>query len=160
MFTCLLIKRKLYDYIDNALSEVEHSQVQAHLEKCDSCQKKAADLRQLLAVAQSKKTPVPSAEFWHQFKVELDAKLNEQLVPPLRFRPLLGFRLKPAFAMPLVSIMVVVIMVSLYFHNRHPFITESETQLFDEINFLEEVSPDTTVLTTDEMYTEDLTLVP
>ena len=156
MFTCRAMRRKLYEYLDNTLSEEEKLKVKEHLARCAPCQAQCAQIKTVISWSESKKIPVPSEEFWHAFSVELDARLNEKLVPESRLKPFVHWRLTPALVMSVVSVFMLVASASVYFHNKRIFIAGAEEELVNEINILEELSPESNVIPLEEVYNEEL----
>ena len=116
MIRCIFIKKKLYDYLDNSLSELEKDKINRHLGRCPSCQKELKKIESLLEIARQKEVPQPSDEFWHNFTTGLDRKLNQRLVPPFRFRPNLSLRLKPVFAYASLLVAILTLGVFLNFY--------------------------------------------
>jgi anti-sigma factor RsiW len=135
MIRCLLIKRKLYDYFDNSLSEVEHSKIKEHLDTCSGCRNNLMKIKDVVDIARSKRVPHPTEEFWRKFQGELDDKLNEVLVPA--YKP--GFwgrsRVRSLVFVPAVSLLVLIMALSVQFHQKN-----SDKALLEELNVLEEVS--------------------
>lgn len=158
MFKCIFIKRKLYDYLDNSLSEKERIKVKEHLEICPVCQKRLNQMSDLIGLVKNKSLPQPSEDFWHNFGIELDKKLNTRLIPPFNFKPNLSYRLKPALVLPLVSIVILALSLYLYFYGRSPFINRSDLALVDEISLLEEVNPELSLNHAEDAYIEELNL--
>lgn len=84
MLQCFLLRRKLYDYVEKALSASEQEYVAQHLLRCDHC---AAMVRRIESVLKSvgvQAVPQPQKEFWDRFEVELDAKIAASSISALR----------------------------------------------------------------------------
>ncbi len=150
MFKCIFIKRKLYDYLDNSLCEPEKNGVERHLKTCSACQDRLNKMADLLALAKQKVMPEFSKDFWHNFHVGLDEKLNARLVSPLIFKPNLSWRLAPALALSLV--LVSVLTGSFYFYYKSHFLSKSDLALIDEVSLLEEVMPEAGFDTEEDIY--------
>jgi len=156
MFECLFVKRKLYDYIDNSLSEEEKIRVKAHLDVCLDCQGKIKQMESLIRQSQRKNIPQPSDDFWHNFKTELDQKLNQKLVPEFNLKTRFSYRLKPAFAFSLASVIIVVITMYFYLHSRPVFLAKEDTDLIEEMNFWEEIAPGSLLNGNEEVIIEEM----
>ncbi|MFA6216823.1 MAG: zf-HC2 domain-containing protein [Candidatus Omnitrophota bacterium] len=143
MIRCLFIKRKLYDYFDNSLSEIEQSKIKEHLDSCAGCRNNLKKIHEVIDTAGSKNIPHPTEEFWNKFQGELDDKLNDVLTPA--YKP--GFRerfsIKSVVLVPSVSVLVLVMAVSIQSNHRNSTDRFHQAML-DEMNVLEEVSPATT----------------
>lgn len=137
MFKCLMIEKKLYEYLNNTLSEEERLNVKKHLDGCALCRAKLDQMVQLIDAVQSKAAPSPSKEFWHTFKAELDQKLNARLVPPLKSQPSWRHTLKPVFAV--ISVVIIVFGLYLSFHSRAVYLGKEEMSLIEELSILDEV---------------------
>jgi len=158
MIRCLLIKRKLYDYFDNSLSEVEHAQIKEHLDICSGCRNNLMKIKNVVDIARSKRVPHPTEEFWRKFQGELDDKLNEVLVPA--YKP--GFwgasRVKSLVFVPAVSLLVLIMAFSVQFHRKNSS-ERFDKALLEELNVLEEVSPTVDFSNGLEFYIEETFLV-
>lgn len=119
MLKCIFIKRRLYDYLDNSLSEIERMKVEAHLGRCNKCGQSLKQLKIILDAASRKKAPQPNDEFWHDFKIDLGRKLNEKLVPDFSLKQSLGYRLRPAFSFALILIFILAV-GNYFLKNPHP----------------------------------------
>jgi hypothetical protein len=140
MIRCLLIKRKLYDYFDNSLSEIEHAQIKKHLDSCPGCRNNLMKIQAVIDIAQAKRVPHPTEEFWRKFQGELDERLNQELVPAYKPGFLRRFHMRSVVFVPAVSLLVLIMALSIQFHHNksaHSF----HQALLDEMNVLEEVSP-------------------
>ncbi len=118
MLKCLFIRRKLYDYLENSLSDLDRIKVKKHLDVCNNCQNSLSQLKSIIALAAEKKTPQPDNEFWHNFRVDLDRKLNERLVPPIKIERKLRYSLRPVFAYVGALIFILVIGIGSYVYKR------------------------------------------
>src|SRR3989338_1040837 len=116
MLRCLFIKRKLYEYFDNSLSQIERIKVKGHLELCSHCREELYQLKNIIEAASTKKIPQPSAEFWHNFKINLDRKLNEKLAGSVSVSLGYSSQLRQAFAYAMILIFV--LSVGSYLHKR------------------------------------------
>lgn len=159
MFKCILIRRKLYDYLDDSLSERERASVKEHLKSCSVCRKRLEQMGVLLNLAKSRKTPQPKQDFWHNFKIELDRKLNSRLVPPFDFRPNLSYRLKPVLVLTLVSVIILVTGLSMYFYSKPIHLAQSDSSIVDEIDLLEELDTEISLNHDENAYMDELDLL-
>ncbi|MDD5730562.1 MAG: zf-HC2 domain-containing protein [Candidatus Omnitrophica bacterium] len=153
MLKCFFIKRKLYDYLDNSLSETQRIGVKEHLARCRSCKEELNRMHGVIGLTRSKPSPVPSEDFWSKFNIELDEKLNNILVAPAAFKPKRKFLLKPALVMPVVS--MIIIAIGMYFLLNNKTVSRSghsESELINEILLLEEVSPEAVLIDGDSAY--------
>lgn len=157
MFSCIFIKRKLYAYLDNALSEIEKIKVKKHLDICLSCQEKLSQMADIIDLAKNRKIPQPSEDFWHNFKIELDRKLNTRLVPEFSFQRNLNYHLRPVFVY--ASVLVFILAMSLYLYYKPTYLTRSDLDLINEVNLLEEVTSDASLNHSEDMYIEELNLL-
>lgn len=162
MLKCLFIRKKLYDYFDNCLSDIDRIKVKAHLDSCGKCRENLEQIRNIIDLAAQKKTPCPSEEFWHNFKVGLDRKLNQKLVPKFAFGGRLIFNLKPAFAYALALVFILVI-GSRITNKDYRFVrmfAQSDEELVEEMALLDEVDQ-TQDLTQDKdsSYNEEIELL-
>lgn len=156
MFECFFVKRKLYDYIDNSLSEEEKIRVKAHLDVCLDCREKIKEMESLIRQAQKKNIPQPSDDFWHNFKTELDQKLNQKLVPEFNLKGGFTYHLRPVFVLPLACVFIVAITIYFYLQSRPVFLAKEDTDLIEEMNFWEEIAPGSLLNDNEESFTEEL----
>lgn len=105
MISCFFVRRKLYEYIDESLSEEARVKVADHLDRCPRCRRQVQGIRSVLSMAAAHKAPVPSEDFWKRFRAELDDKLNRKLVPDAQSAAL-RMRLRPALALAAVCLLV------------------------------------------------------
>lgn len=140
MLKCLLLRRKLYDYSDNSLSDIDKIRVKEHLDVCNKCQDTLEQIKNLLDLAAQKNIPQPSEEFWHNFKIELDRKLNQKLVPQFTLRRRCSYSLKPALAYTLALIFILVIGSQINKNYRSiGLIAQTDEELVDEMELLDEL---------------------
>ena len=156
MISCIFIRKKLYDYLDNSLSEVDRDKIEKHLQLCSVCQKRLDQMNKVIELARTKKSPQLSEDFWHNFQIELDRKLNKRLVPELRFKTHLSYRLKPALVY--ASTLVVILFIGLYIHlySTSAIFTKSDLALINEISLLEEVTSEIYLNGTEQTLTEEI----
>lgn len=157
MLGCILRRRKLYEYLDNSLSEIERLKVGKHLNNCPPCRKKLNQMQSLIDLVKNKKTPEPSEDFWHKFRVELDANLNSRLVAPFNFKPQLNWRLRPALAISLASV-IILTGIYLFSHGRPLLLADADADLVEEIDLLEELSPDSSFTLNEDIELDKLSL--
>ncbi len=149
MIQCIFIRRKLYDYMENSLSQSASAKVKQHLECCAVCRGKLEAMAKLIQSVEEKIAPQPSEEFWKGFKVGLRQKLNERLSPSLGqpeldLKPKLNYFLKPAYVVP--AFLVIVLAISFYLrYNNLVYFNASDTAIINEVSLLEEVSPDISI---------------
>lgn len=136
MLKCFLLRKKIYEYLDNSLSDLDSIRVKKHLETCGKCREKFIQMESILAVASGKKAPVPGSEFWHKFQIDLDAKLNEKLVRPSSVNERRALRFRPAVAYVSTLFFVFVLGISLY---RKPAVTFRIEQDEDLVNGVAEL---------------------
>ncbi len=149
MLKCLFIRKKLYDYLDNSLSDIDRIKVKKHLDVCNNCQDSLSQFKSIIALAAEKKTPHPDNEFWHNFRVDLDIKLNERLVVPINIERKLRYHLRPVFAYVGALIFILVIGIGSYVYKR-PY--ANLTRIAQEDDLVEEI------LTLDDLEGGDLEL--
>lgn len=154
MFDCIFIKKKLYDYQDNSLSDRERFKVKAHLERCTDCSGILQGMRNVVRTAEDKTIPMPSEDFWRHFKIGLDEKLNERLVKPTGFSFAAQYRLKPVLIPSLVAL--VLVFSSFWYFNRGKLVNRVEMALVNEIALWEELSPGTSMTNGEEMGLDEL----
>ena len=76
MLECFLLKRKLYDCLDNSLSEMDRMRIKKHLDVCPRCQERLTQLKVILDYASSKHIPSPNNQFWYTFNAGLARRLD------------------------------------------------------------------------------------
>lgn len=141
MFRCFVMRKKIYDYVDNSLGENEKVKVANHLESCAGCRQKAEDIRAIISAVRAGPVPQLSEDFWHGFQAELDYKLNRRVVPTLEERRAVSRRLRPVFAFTMVSLLILFFSVGLFYRSKPlPMLAIEDATLIEEINTLEEVS--------------------
>lgn len=142
MLKCLFIKRKLYDYLDNSLSDIDRIKVKAHLDVCSNCRERLSQIRSIIDLAANKCVPEPDNEFWHNFRIDLDRKLNEKLIPPIRIEHKLRYHLRPVFAYVGALIFILVIGIGNYVYKR-PYANltriAQDEDLINEISTLDDL---------------------
>lgn len=151
MFKCMFIKRKLYDYLEGGLREKERSRVKEHLDACNLCRRRFNQTAKLIEAAADKTLPSLSPRFWHDFRVELDEKLNRRLVTPFKFEPLVARSLKPALVLALI--LMFILGGSLYKHySKSYFYADADAQLIDDATLLDEVDPESGLNSDEDVY--------
>lgn len=160
MLKCLFLRKKLYDYIDNSLSDIDKIKVGAHLDVCANCRERINQIRNILDLAGQKEVPRPSDEFWHNFKIDLDRQLNKKLIPQLKpgYRPSYSFR--PAFAYVL-TLVFAMLFGSFFLKNYSSVRTHSITQdsLADEVVDIDEVSQESMFDNDKDSYIDEIELL-
>lgn len=162
MLKCIRFKRKLYDYLEDSLSQADRLKVKGHLDACPGCREKAAQIKAILECASAKNIPQPDKEFWQDFKVELDKKLNDELVGHLTLKPRPVFLLRPAFAYAAVLIFFLITIGSLYkFRFPAPLqFAQNDDELIDELTeeavTLEELGESAVLDQDEDAYLEEI----
>lgn len=141
MLECFLLKRKLYDCLDNSLSEIDRLRIKKHLDVCPHCQKRLTQLKVILDYASSKHIPSPNNEFWYTFKAGLDRRLNTLISETGTVTQKPKAYLKPAFASAVLCVFFLAIGISL-FKFSHPtgMPLGQEAGLIEEFAVLDELS--------------------
>ncbi|MFH1397431.1 MAG: zf-HC2 domain-containing protein [Candidatus Omnitrophota bacterium] len=140
MFKCMLIKRKLYDYLEGDLREKQRCQVKQHLDVCSSCRARFNQAAELIKAAADKTIPSLSQRFWDDFRVGLDDKLNRRLVAPFKFKPVRAWNLKPVMALALI--LMFILGGGIYKHySKSYFYADVDAQLIAEAVLLAELDP-------------------
>lgn len=140
MLKCIFIKRKLYDYFSNSLSEIDKIKVKDHLELCNNCKEALSQIENIIGLTVQKETPRPNDEFWHNFEVGLNERLGKPIPATVSVKRRLSYHLKPAFAY--VAVIIFMLVIGGYFYkDRHPPLvhTGQDKYLVDEILALEDV---------------------
>lgn len=158
-----MMKRKLYDYLDDSLTQADKLKAQRHLEGCPGCRERLNQLKAVLNRAHSKNVPDPGEEFWHDFKTGLDKKLNDKLVSPLelRRRPRLALSLKPAFAYAAVAIFFIAVFGSLHKSNLPVAfrLAQNDDELVEETIELDELEGQAALNHSEDAYLEEIDLL-
>lgn len=159
MLKCLLLRRKFYDYLDNNLSELNKIKLKRHLEVCNNCSQKLSQLKSILDLAAKKEPPKPNQEFWHNFKIDLDRKLNQRLIPPLVFERRLTYRLRPVLTYALALVLILVI-GSYFYKNYSSFISlaQEDEALVDDIFLLDEIGEAPNLNRDEDAYINEINL--
>jgi hypothetical protein len=150
MLECISIKKKLYEYVDDTLSEADKERIRVHLEACSSCSRRVEQMRIVIGLAENKQVSYPQDEFWHKFGTELDAKLNDKLVAPFESKPAIGFKLRPALLVPVLSVVIVALGLSFFYR-----MSGTENSLVNDIALLEEMGPEAIFMSPEEAYFDD-----
>lgn len=161
MLKCILMKRKLYDYADDGLSEATKLKVKNHLDACHNCRERLSQIKAILDFSGQKNIPQPKEEFWHNFKVGLDRKLNDTLVGPLTLKPLPRFYLKPALAYAAFLVFFLAVAASLY-KFPHPAslqLAQNDDELAEEAIVLDELGEAAELNHDEDAYLEEIDLL-
>lgn len=179
MLKCILMKRKLYDYADDGLSETAKLKVKNHLDACHNCRERLSRIKAILDFSGQKNIPQPKEEFWHNFKIDLDRKLNDRLVGPLtplettgqpqkikRFltgltlKPARRFYLKPAFAYAalLVFFLAIASSLSKFPHLALLQLAQNDDELAEEAIALDELGEAAELNYDEDAYLEEVDL--
>jgi len=150
------MKRKLYDYLNGTLSGLDKILVKKHLDACAGCRKKFEGIEHVIRLAEQKKTVEPGAEFWHDFKVGLDQRLNDELVSPLRLKGGTRTYLKPAFAYVFALVFILTIGVS--FYRPHFSAARLDQDLVNKIATLDELGEISVLDHDEDAFLEEISL--
>lgn len=137
MLKCLFIRKKLYDYFDGGLSGKNKATVKSHLDICSGCKQRLEEIENVVGLAAKKKAPEPGEGFWDDFRVNLDRRLNQELVSPIVIKGGLKYHLKPAFAY--LFTLMFVLAIGVYFYKPHFSISRVDQELVDKIMALDEL---------------------
>lgn len=159
MFKCIFIKKKLYDYLDSCLSQADRTRVEKHLAICPDCDRLLGRMSRVIELAKNKKIPEPQEAFWYDFKTGLDRKLNARLLPEFDFKPKLKINLRPAFAY--ASVLILILAMGTYFYTQKKPLqfSQSDADLVNELELLEEVSQDTALNHDEKAYIDEINLL-
>jgi hypothetical protein len=160
MIKCLFIRRKLYGYLCREFAEAEHKKIKQHLDACPVCRKRLEGIRELINLAQMRKTPEVSEGFWHDFKTDLDRKLNARLIPEFKLSPGLSYKLRPA----LVYASVLLIILGLWTYRFGAYtkrvnVAQSAEELVNEINLNDELSLEPGLNHDEDAYMDEFNLL-
>lgn len=160
MFKCLFMKRKLYDYLNNGLSDVDKIKVESHIEICVVCRERLGQIRDIIELAAQRRAPEPSEEFWHNFKTDLDRRLNQRLVSPFDPKRKSSYFSKPVLAYALVLLFFVAI-GSLLYKNYSSFRLSMirDDVLVNEVVALEELGQSPVSNHDKDTYMDDINLL-
>jgi len=154
MLKCLFVRRKLYDYLDNGLSDIQKIDVRKHLDVCGGCRDRLGQLKRIIDMASRKKTPHPSDEFWNSFMNGLDRRLNESLVTPVAVREKMRHRLMPAFSF--AAVLIFFLALGGYFYGKNNLTSfRQDKYLIEEIMALEETGEEIELNHEDANYMND-----
>ncbi len=159
MLKCFFLSKKIYEYLDNSLSDPDSIRVKNHLVVCGKCRNKFERMNSIIAVASGKKTPVPDSEFWHKFQIDLDAKLNEKLVRPSAVKRGPAFRFRPAVAYVSTLLFVFVLGISLYRKPSVSFRIEQDEDLVNGVVELYELDENPALNHNDESDLDEMLLL-
>lgn len=157
MLKCFFTRRKLYDYLDNALSESDSDKVKRHLELCVTCRSQSERIARIIEVTEGKKAPQFPEEFWKDFKADLYTKIAERLVPVAQVKPQVNYLFRSAWAVS--TILVLVLTINFYFRFKPLSLQPSDAAIVNEAILLEEVSPGTIVTNGDTSNFEELNIL-
>jgi len=159
MLKCLFMKRKLYDYLDNGLSDVDRIKVENHINICAGCRERLGEIRDIIELAAQRRVPEPSEEFWHNFKTDLDRRLSQRLVSPFDSKRKSSYFLKPVLAYALAVLFFVAIgslFYKNYFSVRLSMIHDDA--LVNEVVALEELGQSPVSSRDKDAYMDDINL--
>lgn len=162
---CFLIKRKLYDFIEDNLTQAQAEKIKIHLAGCARCAQEHSRMRQVLALASQKKTPELSGQFWANFDRELEEKLVKKKVLPEQIRlrqyyfPRVGLR--PAFTVATVFILLLAINFYLFggLPTKARLNALSDERLLNDIETLEELTGESVALDNEDYLLNELDLL-
>ncbi len=160
MFKCFFIKRKLYSYLDDALSPEGLESVKKHLNNCSSCRVKLEKMEGLVKAAQSIQAPQLNNEAWHDFKVDLDRKLNARLVPEFKLKRGLSYQLRPVLVYASVLIFVFGLWVyKVKINSTKANIMYAYDDILNNIDLLDELDPGLNLNHDEDAYIEEINLL-
>ena len=157
MIKCFFIRRKLYDYLENNLSQSDLERVKRHLESCVSCRMQSERIARIIGIAEEKKAPEVSEEFWKDFKAGLYTKLAERLVTSAEIKPGIRNVLRPSWALPMI--LVIVLTFSFYFRSQMLYVKASDAAIINDSVILDEVSPGINFASGDNGSIEELNIL-
>ncbi len=160
MFKCFFIKRKLYSYLDDVLSPENLRFVKNHLNDCSSCRAELEKMEGLVKAAQSIQVPQLNNEAWHDFKVDLDRKLNARLVPEFKLKRGLGYQLRPVLVY--ASVLIFVFGLWIYqakINSTKANIMYAYDDIVNNINFLDELDQGLNLNHDEDAYIEEINLL-
>lgn len=143
MLSCLVIKKKLYQYVENKLEASEESKVSSHLAKCPSCSRCVQDIKKIFASLKKVEQPFLSEVFWRKFDERLDMRLIEERAKPESFSIKLPSLPRLRFAG--VAVMVTclfLLVISLALNNylkQKVAVQIQEPELYEAALFLDEL---------------------
>ncbi len=160
MFKCYLIKNKLYSYLDNTLGQKELIFVKKHLNDCPACRSRLGKMENLIKYAKSAQPPELDSGSWHDFKIDLDRKLNARLVPEFKLKRSLSYQLRPV----LVYASILVFMFGLWVYKAQVRYTISEDAhlydtIVDESNLVDELAPEMNLNHDEDAYIDEINLL-
>ncbi len=160
MFKCYFIKRKLYPYLDNTLNPQDLNYVKEHLSHCHNCRVKLERMAGLIKAAQSVRPPELDSGSWHDFKVELDRKLNARLVPEFKLKRGLVYQLRPV----LVYASVLIFIIGLWAYkieSQYKMLKTAYTydSLEDEASMVDELAPEMNLNHDEDSYIDEINLL-
>lgn len=160
MLKCIVMKRKLYDYLEDSLSEIDNFKVKKHLDTCRSCRERVAQIKTIIDLAGQKNIPQPKEEFWHNFRIELDRRLNDALLSPLTLKSLPRFYRRPALAYAALLVFFLAIAASLYkFPHPAPLqLAQNDDALIEEAIALDELDEAPELNHDEDVYLEEIDL--
>jgi hypothetical protein len=159
MLNCFFMKRKLYEYLDGGLSDKQKAGVKKHLEKCVSCSRLLNEMKSIFDLA-PKGEINPSQNFWDNFKIGLDRKLNDALLSPLSAKPGVSRQLKPVLAYAIILTLFFTAGGYFYriFSSKHAALL-AEQELVEEVLLLDEVDSASELNHSEDAYIEELDIL-
>ncbi|MCM8764975.1 MAG: zf-HC2 domain-containing protein [Candidatus Omnitrophica bacterium] len=110
---CEEIKKKIIEFVDGGLSDVERIDIEKHLEECHRCRKEIESVKTIFSSAKQIKTPEYDEAFWnarYNIIFEKAQRINHQRSLVRRMK--LGFGLIGIFLMIFAS--------KAYYHKYRP----------------------------------------
>ncbi|MCM8788642.1 MAG: zf-HC2 domain-containing protein [Candidatus Omnitrophica bacterium] len=101
---CEEIKKKIIEFVDGGLSDVERIDIEKHLEECHRCRKEIESVKTIFSSAKQIKTPEYDEAFWnarYNMTFEKAQRRNQRELLLRRMR--LGFGLLGIFLMIFIS---------------------------------------------------------
>lgn len=114
---CRKVKKRLVDYIENELKDLEKKAIDDHLKICNKCSAELNGLKETIGLTKRVKVPRLSERFWVNFLPHVRERIEAR--EERRF----SFKLVPVFA---VSLSILFVIGIFYLRNREPNIETVE----------------------------------
>jgi len=152
------MRRKLIDFLGKSLNEEDQLKVRSHLDSCLACRKRIADFSALLRTTAKLQSPDPSQEFWHDFKVDLDKRLNEELLSSASpsVHPLPGTRFIPRPALAYLAVLIFFLVIGASFYRN---LISQDNHLIEEAVTLDEINNSNDSNQSKDAFLEELNLL-
>ena len=159
MLECFLLKRKLYDCLDNSLSEKDRMRIKKHLDVCPHCQERLTQLKVILDYASSKHIPSPNNQFWYTFNAGLARRLDAIVSESGTMTQRSAVYRKPALVSAVLCVFFLAIGISLFkFQHLTEMPLKQEAALTKEFAAFDELS-EVPELNHEDDYLEEMDLL-